>query len=117
MEFSWILIIIIGFFIFFSCLLCILQNQDDNEINSENPYQVESDFVKKFNIITHPIIKITSRNDEPDIPISKLNNNNEDKALETDYYFLKLNNVSNSCYANSTIQALLSMEQPFFDMV
>ena len=54
---------------------------------------------------------------EPVIPNSKLNNNNADKALETDYYFLKLNNFSNSCYANSTIQALLSMEQPFFDMV
>ena len=117
MEFSWILIIIICFFIFFSCLLCILQNLDDDEINSENPNQVEKDFDKKLNIITHPIIKKTSRNDEPVIPNSKLNNNNADKALETDYYFLKLNNFSNSCYANSTIQALLSMEQPFFDMV
>jgi ubiquitin C-terminal hydrolase len=54
---------------------------------------------------------------EPVIPNSKLNNNNADKALETDYYFLKLSNFSNSCYANSTIQALLSMGQPFFDKV
>ncbi len=54
---------------------------------------------------------------EPNVSKIKLNNDNEDRALETEYYFLKLSNFSNLCYANSTIQALLSMEQPFFDMV
>jgi len=33
------------------------------------------------------------------------------------HYFLKLNNQSNSCYANSCIQALLSLGNPFFIMV
>ena len=33
------------------------------------------------------------------------------------HYFLKLNNQSNSCYANSCIQALLSLGNPLFIMV
>ena len=48
---------------------------------------------------------------------SSASESSDSKQDDEFHYFLKLNNQSNSCYANSCIQALLSLGNPFFIMV
>lgn len=44
-------------------------------------------------------------------------NNLADKPVDENRQFLRLSNTSNACFANSTIQAFLSLGNPFFEMV
>ncbi len=59
-------------------------------------------------------------NKNPDQPKNKTNNPSnidENPEINNRRYFLKLNNYSNSCFANSSIQGFLSLGQIFFDKV
>ena len=79
--------------------------------------------VNKYESIKKVKSKINS--DKPsynkisDKPMKKTNNssNNQNPENINSRYFLKLNNDSNSCFANSSIQGFLSLGQIFFDKV
>ena len=70
-------------------------------------------------------------NQQPNVKKSKLNEpklskpkiqakkkpTNQTTIQSNPRYFLKLDNFSNSCYANSTIQSFLALGQSFYNIV
>jgi len=97
-------------------------------INSSNKRKLEHELIsftefqseklsKKAKIISNNSQLVNKNNAKKSISKESKKNSPLDIPFDNKRYFLKLNNNSNACFANSTIQAFLALGDTFFQKV